>query len=375
MAVGDRVVGAAMCGAFAEQIAVPSHRCNGRRGGRPATGRRVRRGHRTSYLALRTVADVAPGDWVVVLGAAGGVGLAAVELAHVLGAQVLAAASTAEKLAVCVEKGADSTVNYATENLKERIKQITGAGADVVIDPVGGPWAEQALRSMKWGGRFVSVGFASGEIPRIPLNLVLLKGPVITGFTMRAWPRTGPEDVARDEAELWDLLATGKVTPHVGRPSPLEEGARALVELATRRATGKVLIEPGRRRRNAEVTGSVGPRHGRGLPVPGRVPWGSLRETADHRCRWARHGAVHSGRSASRRNTATWPGGRSPSTGSRRCSSTVTPPASSGVWARCARPGRSVLRPPRHRSRDRGRHGCLRSPPPTLVDGRAGHRA
>jgi NADPH2:quinone reductase len=153
---------------------------------------------------------------VVVLGAAGGVGLAAVELAHILGARVLAAASTAEKLAVCVEKGADAIVNYETENLKERIKEITRAGADVVIDPVGGPWAEQALRAMRWGGRFVSVGFASGEIPRIPLNLVLLKGPVITGFTMSGLAQNRPDEVARDEAELWDLLATGKVAPHVG---------------------------------------------------------------------------------------------------------------------------------------------------------------
>jgi len=245
VSVGDRVVGAAIAGAFAEQIAVPAaslHPVAALVDLRSAAAFGV--AHRTSYLALRTVADVKPGDWVVVLGAAGGVGLAAVELAHILGARVLAAASTAEKLAVCVEKGADAIVNYETENLKERIKVITRAGADVVIDPVGGPWAEQALRAMRWGGRFVSVGFASGEIPRIPLNLVLLKGPVITGFTMSGLAQNRPDEVARDEAELWDLLATGKVAPHVGSAFTLEEGARALTELATRRATGKVLIEP-----------------------------------------------------------------------------------------------------------------------------------
>jgi NADPH2:quinone reductase len=135
-------------------------------------------------------------------------------------------------------------VTYRTEDLKLRIKEITGGGADAVIDPVGGPWAEQALRSMKWGGKFVTVGFASGEIPRIPLNLVLLKGPVITGFTMQGIGANRAEDVARDEAELWDLLVTGKVVPHVGAAFPLEEGAQALTELAERRATGKVLVEP-----------------------------------------------------------------------------------------------------------------------------------
>ena len=181
--------------------------------------------HRTAYLALRTVAAVEPGDWVVVLGAAGGVGLAAVELAHVLGARVLAAASTAEKLAVCVEKGAEATVNYGTENLKERIKEITGGGADVVIDPVGGPWAEQALRAMSWGGRFVSVGFASGEIPRIPLNLVLLEGAGDhrvhhaghrrpTG--PRTWPGTRPSCGTCWPPERWP--------PTSGRPSRSKRG-------------------------------------------------------------------------------------------------------------------------------------------------------
>jgi NADPH2:quinone reductase len=243
-AVGDRVVGAAICGAFAEQIAVPAgslHPLPAAVDLRLAAAFGV--AHRTSYLALRTVADVRPGEWVVVLGAAGGVGLAAVELARLLGARVLAAASTDEKLEVCRLQGAEATVNYQTENLKERIKELTAGGADVVVDPVGGPWAEQALRAMRWGGRFVSVGFASGEIPRIPLNLVLLKGPVVTGFTLLGLMTNRPEDVVRHEAELWDLLAAGKVVPHVGAVFPLEEGGRALAELAGRRATGKVLVE------------------------------------------------------------------------------------------------------------------------------------
>ena len=210
--VGDRVTGASMIGAFAEQILVPAssvHAVDDAVDLRLAAAFGV--AHRTAYLALRTVADVGPGDWVVVLGAAGGVGLAAVELAHLLGARVLAAASSDEKLAVCLAKGAEVGVNYVAENLKERIKELTGGGADVVIDPVGGPWAEQALRSMSWGGQFITVGFASGEIPRIPLNLVLLKGPVITGFTMQGITANRGEEVARHEAELWDLLARGEV--------------------------------------------------------------------------------------------------------------------------------------------------------------------
>jgi NADPH2:quinone reductase len=245
VAVGDRVMGAAMIGAFAEQIVVPAtslHPLDAATDLRVAAAFGV--AHRTAYLALRTVADVRPGEWVVVLGAAGGVGLATVELAHALGARVLAAASTAEKLAVCLAKGAEATVNYRTENLKERIKEITGAGADVVIDPVGGPAAEEALRALRFGGRFVTVGFASGEIPRIPLNLVLLKGTVATGFTMAGILQHRSKDVARHEAELWELLTTGKVVPHIGGIFPLEQAGQALAELAERRATGKILIEP-----------------------------------------------------------------------------------------------------------------------------------
>lgn len=243
--VGDHVVGAAVCGAFAEQILVPASSLHVLDGGvdlRLAAAFGV--AHRTAYMALRTVAQVEPGEWVVVLGAAGGVGLAAVELAHILGARVLAAASSPEKLAVCRAKGADATIDYSAENLKERIRETTSDGAAVVIDPVGGPWSEQALRAMSWGGRFVSVGFASGEIPRIPLNLVLLKGPVITGFTMSGLMASRPGDVTRDEAELWALLAAGRVAPHIGGSHALEDGSAALLALAERRATGKILVEP-----------------------------------------------------------------------------------------------------------------------------------
>jgi NADPH:quinone reductase len=247
IAVGDRVMGSTMFGAFAEQIAVPAQSL------RPvdpgvelATAAASGVAHATAYHALRSVARVQPGEWTVVLGAAGGVGLAAVELGAVLGARVIAAASSAEKTALCLARGAAVAVDYATEDLKARVKEITGEGAGVVIDPVGGPQAEQALRAMRWGGRFVTVGFASGEIPRIPLNLVLLKGVVVTGFTMEGFGAHQREDRARDMAELADLARTGRAVPYISACYPLVETGRALSDLAERRAMGKVLVEPGR---------------------------------------------------------------------------------------------------------------------------------
>jgi NADPH2:quinone reductase len=243
--VGDRVMGSAMVGAFAEKVVSSAQAVtvlDERVELKSAAAFSV--AYRTSEHALRSFGRVGPGDWVVVLGAAGGVGMAAIELATLMGAKVIAAASSPEKLEICSTRGAVATINYTTEDLKLRIKEITGTGADVVIDPVGGAYSEAALRSMAWGGRFVVVGFADGEIPKIPLNLVLLKGVNITGFTMEGFSRNQPDDAKRDTLELMEWFNTSKISPLVSARFPLERGADALVMMAERRAIGKILIEP-----------------------------------------------------------------------------------------------------------------------------------
>jgi NADPH2:quinone reductase len=242
---GDRVFWAGTFGAFAEQVVAPATSVSRIPDGvafRTAASFGVV--YMTAYHSLRSVAQVQPGEWVSVLGAAGGVGLAAVELAQQLGAHVLAAASTDEKLELCRARGAEAVVNYETEDLKTRTRELTGGGADVVIDPVGGQHSEQALRAMRWRGRFVTVGFASGEIPRIPLNLVLLKGMSVIGFEFGSFGVNEPELAERDRAEVLELLADGRIQPYASSVHPLADAAAAFRELAERRATGKVLIDP-----------------------------------------------------------------------------------------------------------------------------------
>jgi NADPH:quinone reductase len=245
VAVGDRVFGSVMSGAFCDYVAIAASRLRRVPDGvelTAAAGFWV--AHATAYHALRSVAEVKAGDKVVVLGAAGGVGLAAVELAVVLGAEVIAAASSDEKLALCSERGAAHVINYDRVDLRDAIRAVAPEGADVVIDPVGGPYAERALRATRWGGRFVTVGFASGEIPRIPLNLVLLKGVIIKGFEIRTFGQFAPAEAQRDERELLELLASGRVTPYVSGLYSLQDAAAALRQVAGRRAIGKVLITP-----------------------------------------------------------------------------------------------------------------------------------
>jgi NADPH:quinone reductase len=243
LAAGDRVAGGVAVGAFAERVTAPAAALWPVPDGADlADAAAFRVTYLTAYHALHSVAEVQPGDWVVVLGAAGGVGLAALDVATLLGAQVIAAASSPAKLAVCRAHGAAEVIDYAREDLKNRLKQITGGGSDVVIDPVGGPYSEPALRAMAWGGRFVCLGFASAAIPRIPLNLVLLKGVIVRGFEIRTFTEHRPGLAARDEAELSGHFAAGRLRPHISERYPLDEIVTALRRVQDRKVIGKIVI-------------------------------------------------------------------------------------------------------------------------------------
>ncbi|MFY2861815.1 NADPH:quinone oxidoreductase family protein [Mycobacterium sp. THU-M104] len=199
--------------------------------------------YRTAYHALRSIASVQQGEWVVVLGAAGGVGLAAVDLAVAMGARVLAAASSADKLALCRQRGAEAVIDYDSEDLKSRIRELAGDAARVVLDPVGGAYAEPALRVLTRGGTFVTLGYAAGTIPSIPLNPVLLKGITLCGMEVRTFMADRPDDAARDVLELSQMFAAGAVAPYIGARFPLHETAAALRHVADRKAVGKVVID------------------------------------------------------------------------------------------------------------------------------------
>ena len=246
--VGDRVMGTVMVGAFAEEVVVATRSLTRVPSSVSAeTAAAFGVAHRTAYHALRTIASVQPGERLVVLGAGGGVGLATVQLGAVLGLEVTAVASSDEKLAVAASYGASHCINHKTtpSGLRAALRDLYSDGTDVVIDPVGGDLAEPALRSLRWAGRFVTIGYAAGPIPKIPLNLVLLKGCKILGFQMRDLSANVPESVARDEAELLSLLASGKATPHIGASFTLAEAAPALRHVADGKAIGKVVLSVG----------------------------------------------------------------------------------------------------------------------------------
>jgi NADPH:quinone reductase len=196
----------------------------------------------TSYHALVDRAGLRAGETLLVLGAAGGVGLAAVEIGKALGARVIAAASTPEKLAVCQYHGADALIDYATEDLRARMKELAPNGADVVYDPVGGSYTEAALRSCAWRGRLLVVGFAAGEIPKLPANLALLKGASIVGVFWGDYSRREPSKAAADIVQLFQLLRDGKLRPSISKTYPLEHGGEAIQALLDRKVTGKLVI-------------------------------------------------------------------------------------------------------------------------------------
>jgi NADPH2:quinone reductase len=244
VSVGDRIFASTGWGGLAEKIAVDA------RGVIPIPdsvdfvhASAFLYAYGTSHYALKDRARLQPGETLVVLGAAGGVGLAAVEIGALMGAKVIAAASSDDKLELCREYGAAETINYATEDLKGRIRELTGgAGADAVYDPVGGPYSEPALRSTAWDGRFLVIGFAAGEIPAVPLNLALLKGCQIVGVFWGAFVGRDPEGHRRNVEELMGWWRDGRLRPHVSSTYPLERAAEAIRELADRKAKGKVVV-------------------------------------------------------------------------------------------------------------------------------------
>lgn len=197
----------------------------------------------TSYHALKDRANIQQGETLLVLGAAGGVGLAAVELGKLMGAKVIAAASSDEKLALCREKGAELTINYQTEDLKTRIKELTnGKGIDVVYDPVGGKFTESALRSMAWRGRYLIVGFANGEIPQIPMNLPLLKGCSILGVFWGQFSKVEAKASFQNIRQLIAWIQEGKIKQHIGRKYSLQEAPEALQAILDRKMLGKGVV-------------------------------------------------------------------------------------------------------------------------------------
>jgi NADPH2:quinone reductase len=248
---GDRVIAATTFGGYAEEVVADANRTLPIPDGMDFdSAAAFVLTYGTSHHALKDRAQLRAGETLLVLGAAGGVGLAAIELGKLMGARVIAAASSPEKLAVCKAHGADELIDYSSEDLRARIKALTdGKGVDVVYDPVGGDYSEPALRSIAWNGRFLVVGFAAGTIPSLPLNLPLLKGCAVVGVFWGGFTRNEPERNQENLAELAKWAAEGKLKPHISARYPLEGAAEALQSLMDRQVQGKVVLttEAGRR--------------------------------------------------------------------------------------------------------------------------------
>ncbi len=242
--IGDRVIASTGWGGFAEEVLTDTTRLIPMPDGVDfPTASAFVMTYGTSYHALKDRANLKPGEKLLVLGAAGGVGLAAIEIGKAMGAHVIAAASTDAKLAICQQHGADELINYSTTDLKQQVKILGGSnGIDVIYDPVGGDYSEAALRGIAWNGRFLVVGFTAGEIPRIPLNLALLKGCSIVGVFWGAFVAREPQQNQENLQQLFAWLQEGKIKPHISATYPLHRAADALNDLMQRKVTGKAVL-------------------------------------------------------------------------------------------------------------------------------------
>jgi len=242
---GQDVFGLVTYGGFAEEVIVPANRCFPKYPGMSfEQAAAFTMTYATSYHALKDRAKLQAGETLLVLGASGGVGLTAVELGKVMGARVLAAASSGEKLALCQDYGADALINYQETDLKQAVKDLTeGKGANVVYDPVGGSYSEPALRATAWEGRFLIVGFAAGDIPRIPLNLPLLKGCALVGVFWGDFATRNPAKNGQNMMELIQFFEQGKIKPHIAETLALEQVPDALRRMMDRQVKGKLVVK------------------------------------------------------------------------------------------------------------------------------------
>ena len=243
--VGDEVVGFIPYGGFAEKAIVKAKDCFPKpKGMSMVNASAFLLAYGTSYHALKDRAKLQKGETILILGASGGVGLTALELAKLMGAKVIAAASSSEKLELCKEFGADEVINYTKESLKDRVKELTnGKGVDVIYDPVGGHFSELALRAIAWKGRHLVIGFANGEIPKIPINLTLLKGASIVGVFWGAFAQKEPKKSLENIQQLLTWFAKGELKPHIDKTYSLENAPKALEDMMQRKVKGKIVID------------------------------------------------------------------------------------------------------------------------------------
>ncbi len=245
LAVGDRVLAMPWIGGFASHVALPARSVvpvPGDLSYGQAAG--LVQSYGTMLFSFTKRVQLAAGEWVLVLGAGGGIGLAAVDVARHLGARVIAAASSSEKLAAATAAGAEATIDYEREDLKERARELSGGGVDVVVDPVGDRWAEPALRSLRWMGRYLVIGFAGGDIPRLPVNQVLLNNRTLVGVDWGAWTGKDPAGNHALLGELMDLAGSGQLHPVEPTEYALDDVVRALTDLQERKVGGKVVLLP-----------------------------------------------------------------------------------------------------------------------------------